>query len=173
MKNEVFRKIANIIFYVILIFFLFVSVVIVKAKIKNEQPEIFGYKFYIVLTGSMSPEIEISDMVVVKETDIEKLTEGDIITFRSQASGNTITHRINHINEKNEIITKGDANNSIDHGVVKEEQIVGKVTLSIPRIGYIFQFIQNNLKIILIVVVMIVVTASIVNKIKKYNTKLL
>ena len=104
MKNEVFRKIANIIFYVILIFFLFVSVVIVKAKIKNEQPEIFGYKFYIVLTGSMSPEIEISDMVVVKETDIEKLTEGDIITFRSQASGNTITHRINHINEKNEII---------------------------------------------------------------------
>ena len=113
------------------------------------------------------------DMVVVKETDIEKLTEGDIITFRSQASGNTITHRINHINEKNEIITKGDANNSIDPGVVKEEQIVGKVTLSIPRIGYIFQFVQNNLKIILIVVVMIVVTASIVNKIKKYNTKLL
>ena len=54
-----------------------------------------------------------------------------------------VTHRIIGINEKNNtLITKGDNNVYADSGEIIESQVLGKVILNIPFIGYIYSFIR-------------------------------
>ena len=67
----------------------------------------------------------------------------DIATF--QQNDTVITHRIvRQINDQ-KFITKGDANNSDDPTPLYKSQIIGKVILTIPYIGYIVLFIRRYL----------------------------
>ena len=64
---------------------------------------------------------------------------GDIIVFNTpETDGTPITHRIveNHIAD-GEVITKGDANEQNDLSPVKYADILGKVQLTVPMLGYI------------------------------------
>ena len=79
----------------------------------NDVPSLFGYKPFIVLSGSMETEIYVGDLVIVKEVDSSTLKENDIIAFRDSENLVT-THRIvNVINSDKGLCfeTKGDNNN--------------------------------------------------------------
>ena len=59
------------------------------------------YKFYDVLTGSMSPTIKSDSLIVVKKIDDTEVKKGDIITFKSRTTNNLTTHRVmDIINDK-------------------------------------------------------------------------
>ena len=89
--------------------------------LKKDYPNIFGYTFFEVISGSMSPTIEKMDLILVKlDTSYEV---GDIVSYKKD--GAIITHRIVEKNDKT-YVTKGDANNTIDNPIT-EETIIGKV----------------------------------------------
>lgn len=96
---------------------------------KNDYANMFGYTFFEVATGSMKPTMEIGDVVIVKIT--KQVEQGDIIVYID--GENIITHRLIQINE-NELIAKGDANNSEDKPIQKE-MVLGEVIKIIPKIG--------------------------------------
>lgn len=127
--------ILNILIVIVVIVVLIVLFGVVQTKIlKTEYSNYFGYSIFQVATGSMSPAIETKDIILVhilNETQKEELKEGDIIVFK-QDSG-IITHRITKISE-DKITTKGDANNTEDNPIQKED-IIGKVVKIIPQIG--------------------------------------
>lgn len=87
-------------------------------------------------TGSMTPNINIGDAVLVnKMYDSNKLKKGDIIAFYND-DDILVIHRIIEVNKDNTYITKGDHNNAADEGYVKKENIEGKVMLKIPYLAY-------------------------------------
>ncbi len=89
--------------------------------LKKDYPNLFGYTFFEVISGSMSPTIEKMDVILVKlDTNYEV---GDIVSYKND--GAIITHRIVEKNGTT-YITKGDANNTIDKPI-NEEKIIGKV----------------------------------------------
>lgn len=101
----------------------------------------------------MEPNINIGDIVIVKDTQKEELKEGDIISFRQGQS--VITHRISEIISNNgevEYKTKGDNNNAEDSGTIKIDLIEGKVIKIIPGIGKIALFLQRKVVIISILI---------------------
>lgn len=102
---------------------------------------LFGIQPFIVLSGSMEPEIHTGAMVYVKETDPAALAEGDIITFRI-AGDIPATHRIVEVTEEG-FVTKGDANEHKDNGVVPHSSVIGKYLFSIPGMGYVVSFVQQ------------------------------
>ena len=115
----------------------------------DEIPSFFGWKPFIVLSGSMETEIDAGDVAVVKETDTASLKKGDIIAFKSGEI--VITHRIyDIIQEEGETryITKGDNNNAEDNGYVLPEQIEGVYQFKISRLGNIEMFIQTPIGMI-------------------------
>lgn len=133
-KNNRLSKIVGILLDILIILFTFLIILgayyIFQVKIlKKDYPDLFGYTFFEVATGSMSDTIEIGDIVVVKIT--KEVNENDIIVFKENES--FIVHRLIGKND-NEYITKGDANNSEDKPI-KEEQILGKVIKIIPKVG--------------------------------------
>ena len=99
----------------------------------------------------MIPEILVNDVVVTKKTPVADLKVGDIITFissDSRFSGLVITHRIQQIfvdpvTGEYEFETKGDANNSADFTHARGSNVLGKVVLKIPKLGYIQYFFNN------------------------------
>ena len=145
------KKVVSIIILIILIPILFVNgVILVNSFIHpDEIPSFFGWKPFIVLSGSMETEIYAGDVAVVKETDTASLKKGDIIAFKSGEIG--ITHRIyDIIQEEGETryITKGDNNNAEDNGYVLPEQIEGVYQFKISRLGNLAMFIQTPIGMI-------------------------
>jgi signal peptidase I len=112
---------------------------------------------YVVLTGSMEPAISPGDAVVVDGVDPATIAAGDVITYqRSAANDIPTTHRVLDVVNGDAglaFVTKGDANEDADAGVVTADRVVGKVVLTIPFIGYVVQFVNSPVGFVALVVV--------------------
>ena len=153
-RNAKRKKIIVTIIYIILLPLLIYNVTLIfKSIIKpNKTPDFFGYKTYVIVSGSMEPNLNIGDIVIVKKVNENELNVGDIISFRQ--GQNVVTHRISQIkNEYGEkvYITKGDNNNTEDNGSIDYSYIEGKVINNIRAAGKVVIFFQGKLSIIIIV----------------------
>lgn len=171
------RKFTNFILALIFIPLLIINVILITNLFLNphETPSLFGIKSYVIVSGSMTPNINVGDIVFSKEVDKEELKEGDVISFKR--SNNVITHRIVRINynQNNEmmITTKGDNNNSEDSESVTFESIEGKVIGRIPKLGNVALFISNKVIIIIIIILFyFFCTNQLKNKKKKANRRI-
>lgn len=151
---KIVKKIITIIIMVLLCSILFISgVILINSYIKpDEIPSFFGWKPFIVLSGSMETQIMTGDVVVVKEIDAKELKENDIVAFKD-TDNIVITHRIIEIikdeNENTEYKTKGDNNNDEDNGYVKPEQIEGIYKFRIGKLGNLALFVQTPVGMII------------------------
>lgn len=112
------------------------TIIGVTAVILVVVPLIFGIKTYIVLSGSMEPNIQTGALAYVNtKYEISDIKEGDVIAFR--AGDSQVTHRVVSINDDRTFTTKGDANDANDFDPVKFEEYNGKTIFSIPFLGKI------------------------------------
>lgn len=159
-KMQKIKKAISIIVILILFPILLMSIVILADSYThpNEVPSFFGWKPFIVLSGSMETQISAGDIVVVKEIDTKELKKGDIIAFKD---GNiVITHRIDEVTEidgKTQYITKGDNNSTQDIGYVSPEQIEGVFKFKVSRLGNLAMFIQTPLGMIVCLSIPIII----------------
>ncbi len=102
-------------------------------------PKFAGLEVYAVISKSMEPTIPAGSLVYVEKVTAEELIVNDIIAFNSQiAGGGVITHRVAEVlQDEHSLITKGDANSSVDVTPVKFEQLVGRVKAYLPGLGKI------------------------------------
>jgi len=113
---------------VLIVIFLIVSYCYFQLAVqKKDYINLFGFTFFRVITGSMEDTISVNDIVIVKITQ-EDIGVKDIISYKSK--NNIITHRVVTINSQT-IITQGDANNTPDSPINREE-IIGRVIFIIP-----------------------------------------
>lgn len=109
--------------------------------VKHEKNiNLFGFRQYIVATGSMEPKYKVGDLVFIRKTPEEKIKIGDIINYISENGTDTITHRVTDIIKKDGQTyyqTKGDNNNSEDPELVKYRQVKGKLVFKISKLGTI------------------------------------
>lgn len=113
---------------------------------------IFGYKFFIVRSDSMSAtDFDAGDIVFVKNVDPATLQVGDIIAFTSQNTnnfGDTVTHKIREIttdaNGDPAFITYGTTTDTNDETAVTYPYVLGKYTGKIPNVGSFFQFLKTT-----------------------------
>lgn len=111
----------------------------------NENPSVFGIKTFCIISKSMEPEIQINDIVIIKEVEESQINKGDIITFTENRE--TITHRVINIeNREGKLFytTQGDANNSKDFTEITFENIEGKYIGKIPRLGKIVVVLKDK-----------------------------
>ena len=152
--KERVKKVINIIEYVIVFTVILVNTILIFQSVfkPNKTPNIFGNKAFVIVSGSMIPEINIGDIVFARETN--NLNSGDIIAFRKESS--VIVHRIvkeMDINGEAMFQTKGDNNNIEDKELVRKSTIEGVVFGKIPYIGNILMYLYNHLLIVIIVMI--------------------
>ena len=130
-KVKIFFKYFSTVILLFIVIFL-LSVLSSKFIFKDKIPNAFGYSILRVISGSMEPNIKVGNFVLIKKCQSYK--KGDIVTF-IDSNNNVVTHRIIEINKDN-IVTKGDANNT-DDGIIHLSDIQGKV---IYQFGDIFRY---------------------------------
>lgn len=140
MKQSV-KKIWNILSGVL------VALVVILA-IALAGTRLIGLNTYVVLSGSMEPAYETGSLLYVKEVPYTELEVGDVITFMLDED-TVATHRIVEVvsDETDSSVvryqTKGDANNAVDGSLVHYKNVIGTPVFSIPKLGYIANYIQT------------------------------
>lgn len=136
-----------------------VSIAFQKFIEKDNFVSFLGFKAFIVLTGSMEPEISAGDVVIVNNVQQSNLKTGDIITYSVGSSSQTVTHRIIETVQKNGKTyykTKGDNNNSTDSDMVEYENIIGTVNFTIGKIGLIINALKTTGGIAFVVLILLI-----------------
>ena len=149
------KKILYRIFIVVVVFIIIVNIFSIF------HASIFGFRLYRIATGSMVPYLNINDYILVKSTNDYK--EGDVITYLKDET--YVTHRIVSITEEN-IVTKGDANNTMDEPITKDN-IIGKVVLKFGFFGFIIYLFSKPLMWVLLFIIGYLITAFIPDKKRK------
>ncbi len=129
---------------------------------------VFGTEnpFYVVASGSMIPELQVYDVLIVQgHVLFEDVQVGDIIVFdRPSGHDRVIVHRVVSITDDDPrtLRTKGDNNVASIPGTdfpITEKEYIGKVEYIVPQIGYVTQVLKpptNYILIVLVIGVMIV-----------------
>lgn len=153
----------------------------ISAKNGEFKSPLFGA--YIIISESMVPQINVYDAVVTMRTDANNIKVDDIITFVSkeiETAGTPITHRVIGIvyedESKEKIIgfrTKGDHNNTADFALIAPNEVIGKVFLRIPMIGYVQTIMTKPIGWLFIVVIpcLLIIGSDIFKLVKNSGKK--
>lgn len=138
------------------------TVVTVATVDKNER-SIFGFRFYVVRTDSMSlsdkntdlaVHFNAGDIVIVKNIDEEakrQLQAGDVITFmsvNSESYGETVTHMIREVKMNSEgkllgYVTYGTNTGVNDEALVEPAFVMGVYQGKLAGVGKFFAFVRS------------------------------
>lgn len=103
-------------------------------------PNAIGMRSFTVMSGSMEPTIHVGDVVIDKKIRPLDARPGDVVTF-SDPTGRKrlITHRIRSLRVQGntvQVVTKGDANNTVERWSVPANGRIGRVELRVWKLGY-------------------------------------
>lgn len=166
---KIFEKIAHIILNIIIVIVFLIVIIVgynyIQIQLMNKDyANFFGYTVFEVKTGSMAKTLNVYDVILVKIT--KDVKENDIITFKKDDE--LITHRIMEIDGE-EIITKGDANNTEDEKITKEA-VIGKVVSIFPRVG-IWAKVFTEPNVLISIFITLILIGLAISKDKTENNK--
>ncbi|MDO5018610.1 MAG: signal peptidase I [Lagierella massiliensis] len=156
MKRKTFISYIFLIFNIIFIFFIGLNL-----YFPEKVMDVFKFRPFIIVSDSMSPVIEIGDIVIITKTNTKELEVGDIISFRWDDKN--IIHYVADIreNEKKERVFKTrneQAKNPSewDYWSIDEDSINGKSSFKIPKLGYLGLFLRSRQGMFSILILIIV-----------------
>ena len=131
------KKIWNIVSTALVVLMVLCAVFLMGSRL-------MGYRCFNIISPSMEPVYGVGDLIYVKEVDPATIKEGDVITFLLNEDLVVGTHRVVRVDAENQhLYTKGDANDIEDQSPVHFNNVIGVPKFSIPKLGYVSDFIQN------------------------------
>ena len=157
--NHVGKLLSTAVIVILMLVGAFLIYYVVSAKLISQKAGVVPkISLYTIISGSMEPSIKVFDIILdVRIDDPSLIKVDDVITFNSTSSiskGKIVTHRvmdIKKVNGKYEFVTKGDNNLSADSDTAKEDNLIGKTVLKIPKLGYIQWFILSKIGWIILI----------------------
>lgn len=160
-KKLIIKRLLKIVYVSIIAGIILITILAgYKKYVKHENNiSILGFRQYVVATGSMEPEYNIGDLIVIRETTKEEIKIGDVINYISETGIDTITHRVVDIIQKDGQTyykTKGDNNNSVDPELVNYSQVKGILVFKISKLGTVItkMFTGTGITILFAVIIL-------------------
>ena len=152
-----------------LIYFgVFIPLVIITTNIgyqllvyPDKVPNIFGYKFFMMLNEQRDGCTEYGDLIFTKIFDIDEYNVGDIVAFRNGM--NTVTvHKIEEINksiaDNTKVFTMQTVENETDDTkYVREMHIEGKMVKRFSNLGIVVMVAQDPLVLLLMLIIVAII----------------
>lgn len=141
--------------------YMMVFTIFTVSTVDNNERSLFGHRFYIVQSDSMSKSennkdldvhFKAGDIIIIRLVENKtELQPGDVIAFISandESLGETITHMIydRKVNSDGNLIgyvTYGTNTGSIDEAVVEPSMVIGTYSGKIPGLGNFFAFVKS------------------------------
>ena len=111
-------------------------------------PRLVGMTPFTILSGSMTPALAVGDVVVDEHIAPADARPGDIVTFPDRTrDGALVTHRVRSIRREGgsvSFVTQGDANSITERWSAPADGRIGRVVLSVPKVGYPLQWARSR-----------------------------
>jgi signal peptidase len=137
-----------------LAFVLACAAVLLVVVVLTLLPRLTGGAALTVLTGSMTPDIPVGSVVLIRPVDPQTLEVGDVATYQvSPESEALVTHRVIKVRgagDDLELVFKGDANRGADQTPVVPAQVRGEVWFHVPFLGSLRDAVQGMNVIVLL-----------------------
>lgn len=131
------KKIWNIVSTALVVLMVLCAVFLMGSRL-------LGFQCYTVISGSMQPKYKVGDLLYVKDVDVNRIKVGDDITFILNEDLVVATHQVVRVDAENHrFYTKGLANQIEDQDPVHFNNVIGVPQFSIPKLGYVSDFVQN------------------------------
>lgn len=126
----------------------------------------------------MEPGIKVGSIIVISPGEDYQI--GDVVTFNTDRKADIpTTHRIKDIkvvSGETIYVTQGDANFIEDMGEVQQSDIIGRVRLTVPLVGYFLKFVGSRIGFIFVIIgpaILIILNEirKIVQEVKKKKKK--
>jgi signal peptidase I len=118
-------------------------------------PAAIGMRSFTVMSGSMEPTIHVGDVVIDSKISPLDARPGDVVTFSDPTGRHRlITHRVRGISVRGgqvQVVTKGDANNTVERWTVPANGRIGRVELRVWKLGYPLVYAHSRYGLILLV----------------------
>ncbi len=120
----------------------FLALIVLLAAAVIVVPRLTGAVPLTVLTSSMEPTLPPGTLIVVRETPVEDIRIGTVMTYQIKAGDPAVvTHRVVGLTTSTSgeisFTTQGDNNPQPDPNPVIEAQVKGTLWYSVPLIGHI------------------------------------
>ena len=164
-KQKIIRVICKILIWcwvlILLPILIFISVIVFSPTSGHNM---FGYTYYLVTSNSMEPEINESDLIIVKtDFSVEDITIGTDITFLRENDGKIVTHRVKSFKDTESgrvYITRG-VNNNFDDKEINFNDILGIKYSVKPILGRVITFFRTTGGMIFMFSMFAIIFASI------------
>ena len=141
------------------LFYLVLVLLIVAVGSIYLVPAIMGFNLAVVYSGSMEPAMPVGALALMQPIDPFEIEIGDIIAFNPVRDPDTIvSHRVVDIlvgSKSLEFRTKGDANEDPDVYNVPAANVLARINLNLPYLGYaltrIGKYTRSRLGLVLLV----------------------
>lgn len=147
-----------------------VAWLLVKASLNTDNPIV------VATSESMTPAIEVGDLLIVRVVDPKDVAVGTVIVFHPKADPRQlIVHRVVEvIHQEKQImfITKGDKNPDTDKWIVPADHLVGIVVGRIPDLGQVAIFARSIYGTGLIIILITIMTLLIFTEYRRNKSKL-
>jgi signal peptidase I len=99
-------------------------------------PTVVGWSSHVVMSGSMTPQIDTGDVVVTEPVGAAAARPGLVVLVVDPADpGRSLLHRVVEQRPDGSLITRGDANRVPDSTPVPPQNVRGIARLRIPYVG--------------------------------------
>jgi len=95
--RKIVGKVISAVMIAVLAFLLIIFSISMVKILRGKEASVFGYKIYHILTDSMTPDLPVDSYIIVKDSNVTKVKEGDYVTyvaFSGEAKGWNITHKL-------------------------------------------------------------------------------
>ncbi|MES2094376.1 MAG: S26 family signal peptidase [Actinomycetota bacterium] len=115
-------------------------VAIIGALLLSAAFQASGGRFFIVESPSMGRTAPVGSLVIDRSTTVAELRVGDIISFHPPSAPTSVyTHRVSSISPQGAIRTRGDISGVDDGWVLGQSDLIGKVGVIAPGIGWVIR----------------------------------
>ena len=135
----------------------FVLVVLLQ-RFSNNRLSLFNYRMFTVITGSMAPKYNVGDVLIAKYVDVDKIKQGDTISYFGEPGTNmedrVITHEVvsdGYDEETETFVTKGIQN--IVQETVKSDRYLGVIVSRSKFLTTLYAIINTNVGFYFLIII--------------------
>ena len=99
-------------------------------------PRLVGFQGHVVVSGSMEPRLSPGDVVLTRPVLPQDLEPGQVLLFPDpEGADRLVLHRLVSVDDRGDLVTRGDANQSNDTTHVPAASVIGAAQLRVPYVG--------------------------------------
>lgn len=173
------RKIFNVFSTILLLAATALVVFVFTLRLTGAKPKLFGYYIFNVMSDSMTPMLEVNDVILIKECAGEDVHKGDVITYHATAgnlAGKDITHKVIEEPVKDSggtirIQTKGIKEGAIKDPVFTGDQVIGKFVTKLSVLSILFTVFRKWYGLVIFLAIIFVLMGFEIYNLAKLSKK--